>query len=77
MRIREIREAADMTQPQLAVAMGVTQSAVSNWETENFLPRAAQLPLLAKVLRCDYNAMFVEQPFDGCDPDGLCDQYTA
>lgn len=77
MRIKELREAADLTQQQLADRMGVVRGAVTNWETENALPRTRDLPLLAKVLRCDYNAMFVEQPFDGCDPDGLYDQYTA
>ena len=77
MRIKERREAAGLSQQQLADSMGVAQSNVVGWEKESYLPRARQMPLLAKVLRCDYNAMFVEQPFDGCDPDGLCDQYTA
>ena len=40
MRIQELRQAADMTQQQLADNMGVMQQAVSNWETEVCRPRA-------------------------------------
>ena len=50
MRIKELREAAGMTQKQVADTMGVLTSAVSNWESEVALPRARQLPLLAQVL---------------------------
>ena len=50
MRIRELRESANLTQQQLADSMGVVRGAVTNWETEVALPRARQLPLLKKVL---------------------------
>lgn len=75
--IRALREAAGLTVPQLAASMGVSPVVVDQWETDRIRPRLSDLPLLVKVLGCDYNAVFVEQPFDGCDPDGLCDQYTA
>lgn len=52
MKIRELREAAGLTQQELATSMGVVRGAVTNWETENALPRSRQLPLLAKVLGC-------------------------
>lgn len=39
MRIRELRESANMTQQQLANNMGVMQSAVLCWENEISLPR--------------------------------------
>lgn len=38
MRIRDLREAAGMTQMELASSMGVVQNAVSNWENEVCLP---------------------------------------
>lgn len=60
MRIRELRHAADMTQNQLADNMGVTQNAVSNWENEVSLPRARQLPELAKLLGCSIDELFCE-----------------
>lgn len=48
MRIKELREAAGMTQKQVADTMGVLTSAVSNWESEVALPRARQLPCWPK-----------------------------
>ena len=60
MRIRELRHAAGMNQKQLADNMGVTQNAVSNWETEVSLPRARQLPELAKLFDCTIDELFCE-----------------
>ena len=62
MRIRELRELAGMTQQQVADSMGVLQSAVSNWESEVALPRARQLPLLARVLGCTIDELFAQDP---------------
>lgn len=59
MRIKELREAAELQQKQVAERMGVFQSAVSNWETEVALPKARQLPLLARVLGCTISDLFV------------------
>ena len=59
MRVKEAREAVSMRQADLAAAMGTTQSTVCMWETESALPRARQLPLLAKVLGCSINDLFV------------------
>lgn len=58
MRIKERREAAGLTQKQLAAAMGVMQSAISSWEKETYLPNVRQLPLLASVLGCTINDLF-------------------
>lgn len=59
MRIKELREAAELQQKQVAEYMGVLQSAVSNWENEVALPKARQLPLLARVLGCSIDDLFV------------------
>lgn len=59
MRIRELREAANLQQKQVAAHMGVLQAAVSNWETEVALPKARELPRLARVLGCSINDLFV------------------
>lgn len=61
MRIRELRLQNDMSQVQLAIACGVNQNVISNWETEVALPRTRQLPDLAKALNCTIDALF-EQP---------------
>ena len=50
MRIRELREAASLTQVQLATEMGVKQNSVATWEKEIALPKARDLPLLAHIL---------------------------
>lgn len=72
MRIKERREAAGLTQEQLADSMGVAQSNVVGWEQENYLPRARQMRLLAKVLDCSIDELFVPE-----DEDPSMDQYTA
>ncbi len=59
MRVKELREAAGLQQVQVAGRMGVLPTAVSNWETEVALPRARQLPLLAQVLGCSIDDLFV------------------
>ena len=58
MRIRELRESAGMTQNVLAVEMGVSQNTVSCWETEVSLPKARELPRLAKVLGCTISELY-------------------
>lgn len=59
MWIKELREAAELQQRQIAESMGVLQTAVSNWETEVALPRARQLPRLARVLGCSIGDLFL------------------
>ena len=66
MRIRELREAANLTQKQVADSMGVLTSAVSNWESEVALPRARQLPLLARVLGCSIDDLYQAGAAEAC-----------
>ena len=60
MRIRELREAANLTQKELAEEMGVQQNAVSNWEAEISLPKTKDLPLLARTLGCSISDLYAE-----------------
>ena len=62
LRIKELRMAANMTQGQLAVEMGVNQNTVSSWELEVTRPKTGDLPQLAKVLGCTINDLFVDAP---------------
>lgn len=66
MKIKALREAKHISQADLANSMGVFQSAVSNWESEVALPRSRDLPLLAKVLGCEINELFVQ---DGAETE--------
>lgn len=62
MRIQTLREEVGLTQAQLAVRMGTNQNTVSNWENEVSLPKTRDLPLLAEVLGCSINNLFVDAP---------------
>lgn len=65
MRIKERRTAAGLSQVELATQMGMVQSAIGNWETEIALPKARDLPRLARVLGCTINDLFAaEDPED-------------
>lgn len=52
MNIKKMREKKDITQQELATVLGVSQSTVAMWETNNSLPRTEKLPAIAKALDC-------------------------
>ena len=52
MNIKKAREKAGLTKQDLANELGVGQSTVAMWETQNSLPRTDKLPMLAKILGC-------------------------
>lgn len=52
MNIKKMREKKDITQQELATVLGVSQSTVAMWETNNSLPRTEKLPAIAKALGC-------------------------
>lgn len=60
-KIRELRKAAGFTQEKFAVAVGVTQSTVSQWESGRVLPDTAKLPKLAEVLGCSIADLFTTE----------------
>lgn len=47
MTIRQLRQERDITQEQLADALGITSRAVSQWECDRTAPDISQLPALA------------------------------
>ena len=47
--VRELREAAGLTQLELAVRVGVTPSTVYNWESGRSEPRVSQLRRVAEA----------------------------
>lgn len=49
-RITKLREACDLSQEQLADAVGVDKTAVSHWENRIARPDQSRLPLVAKAL---------------------------
>lgn len=61
MGVKEIRELRNMTQAELAEALGISRTTVSMWETGDSLPRADKLPLLAKILDCTVDELLREE----------------
>ena len=64
LRIRTLREAAGLTQSELAATAYVTRQSVGNWERGNTLPDVQSLQLVAKALNTTV---------DGLLGDGLPD----
>lgn len=61
MSIKSARERCGMTQQDLAVTIGVNQSAVSLWEVGKTQPRAKLLPKLAEILGCTVDELLAEE----------------
>ena len=58
MELKQIREEKGISQKELANALGVTESAISHWESGRYLPTADKLPMMAKILDCTIDALF-------------------
>lgn len=68
-RIKELRERAGLTQEELAQRVGVTASAVGNYEHDFSHPRESVLYKLFAALSCEPNELFVDQ-FDASNTPG-------
>lgn len=62
MKIKELREAAGLTQADVMRALNVDSAAVSRWESGLALPRAAKLPILADLFGCTIDDLFGREP---------------
>lgn len=60
-RIKERREQLNLSRKQLADAMGVTPSAVANYENGFSSPRADLVYSLIEVLKCDANYLYQDE----------------
>ncbi|MEV7090150.1 helix-turn-helix transcriptional regulator [Streptomyces sp. NPDC093085] len=61
-RVRAVRRAANVSQADVASALGAADSTVAGWETGATAPDQEKLPALAKVLNRDLDELF---PRDG------------
>lgn len=50
--LRDYRKRCNLTQGQLAELLGITGSAITNWEAGTRKPDIIQLKKLAKILNC-------------------------
>ena len=48
-RLRELRQAAGLTQKEAAERLGLSQHVISRWETGEHSPALRQLPAIAKI----------------------------
>lgn len=60
-RIKERREQLNMTRRQLADSMGITSSAVANYENEISSPKAELIFSLMDALKCDANYLYQDE----------------
>lgn len=51
-RIKEFRERSNLTQEGLAKELGVTQSAVTKWETGAAMPRLGMMIKMSSIFGC-------------------------
>ena len=56
--IEKLRTKADLSQVELAEALGITQGAVSQWENGAGFPTSDKLPKLAKLLNCSIDDLY-------------------
>ena len=56
--IKKHREKANISQTELARALGVSHSAVGKWDSGQSYPRADMLPRIATVLHCSVSDFF-------------------
>jgi len=61
MSIRYYRRVADITQSELAVAIGVERSTVAKWETKKKLPNESKLKKIASFLGCTVDDLLREE----------------
>lgn len=69
--ILKFRKRSGMSQETLAEALGVSNQAVSKWETAKTTPAVALLPQLADIFGCHIDELFgreviTERHFDLC-----------
>ena len=70
--IRRLRREADMTQEEVATALGVTYQAVSRWENGQSYPDIELLPSLAALFGVDMDRLF---GIDGDNMEAQFDKY--
>lgn len=61
MSFRVMRIRAGMTQTEVANALNVDRSSITHWERGDCLPRAVQLPKIAKLFGCTVDDLLKQE----------------
>ena len=64
LNIRKIRERKKISQESLAAMIGVTQGAVSQWESGKTMPTAQNIIDLARILDCTTDDILITDKED-------------
>lgn len=59
--IHSLRDAANLTQEQLAEVLGVDRTTITKWESGKAKPRYDMLPKIAAALKCSIADFFKEE----------------
>ncbi|GAA3299330.1 hypothetical protein GCM10020295_37270 [Streptomyces cinereospinus] len=57
-RVRAVRRAAEISQAEVAAAVGVADSTIAGWESGDTVPDAEKLPALARALKRGLDELF-------------------
>lgn len=60
MGLTNARKKAGLTQAQVAQELGITDSAVNQWEKGKTFPKTSLLPKLAKLYNCSMEELLAE-----------------
>ena len=76
--IQNAREAADLTQEELAVALNVQQQTISRWESGHMIPTIDKFEPIAKVLKIDPSALSAAAMKQATEkPNSMADRMEA
>ena len=64
LNIRKIRKRKKISQESIAALIGVTQGAVSQWESGNTMPTAQNIIDLARILGCTTDDILITDKED-------------
>ncbi len=70
-KIRELRQARNMSQVELAKRLGVTKQSVSNWENDNIQPSIEMLVKLARIFSVSTDYLLGMDRGECIDVEGL------
>ena len=76
-QIRQLRTARNLSQVQLAKALGVTKQSVSNWETNNIQPSIDMMVKIARFFSVSPDYLLCLDDRQLLDTSGLWPQVIA
>ena len=73
-RIKEARKKAGLTQNELAAKMGVSGSAIAQFERDEYNPTFQKITEISKALNCNISDLITDQEYSKQDKQDAIDQ---